>query len=231
MIDPTPLRAIALDLDDTLWPIWPTIRRAEQVLQDWLRPHAPRAAALCADREAATRIRQDVNARLAHLAHDLSALRREAIRQVLREVGEDTALADPAFEVFFAARQQVSLFDDALPALQRLAARYPLVAISNGNADVQRVGIGAYFQASVSARDCGVAKPDPRIFWAAAERLLVQPHELLHIGDDAALDVVGARRAGMPCIWLNRDRQDWAHPGEAPPTVSGLTELVDHLLA
>ena len=38
MLDLSRIRAITLDLDDTLWPVWPTIHRAEQVLSDWLAP-------------------------------------------------------------------------------------------------------------------------------------------------------------------------------------------------
>ena len=47
-LDVSRIRAITLDLDDTLWPIWPTITRAENVLQAWLADHAPATAALCA---------------------------------------------------------------------------------------------------------------------------------------------------------------------------------------
>ena len=46
MLDLSRIRAITLDLDDTLWPVWPTIHRAEQVLSDWLMQHAPATAAL-----------------------------------------------------------------------------------------------------------------------------------------------------------------------------------------
>mgnify|MGYP003353772201 CR=1 FL=1 len=35
-------RALTLDLDDTLWPVWPAIERAEAVLHDWLKAHANR---------------------------------------------------------------------------------------------------------------------------------------------------------------------------------------------
>ena len=48
-------QALTLDLDDTLWPIWPTIARAEQALQDWLRQHAPRTALDHAALDAATK--------------------------------------------------------------------------------------------------------------------------------------------------------------------------------
>jgi hypothetical protein len=60
---------------------------------------------------------------------------------------------------FFAARQRVELFDDALPALQFLSQRWPVVALSNGNANVHVVGIGEHFHASLSASAAGMAKP------------------------------------------------------------------------
>ena len=117
MIDISRIKAITLDLDDTLWPVWPTIGRAEVVLQTWLSTHAPGAAALSADAELKKAIRAEINARHADRAHDLSFLRRESIRTLLQQAGEPVSLAEAAFEVFFAERQRVDLFDDALPAL------------------------------------------------------------------------------------------------------------------
>jgi len=215
MLDLRRIQAITLDLDDTLWPVWPTIRRAEQVLLDWLDQHAPQAAALARDTEAHQALRRQVNARHPQQAHDLSFLRREAIRALLVQTGHDPALAEPAFEVFFAERQRVDLFDDALPALAFWSARWPVVAVSNGNADVHRVGIGAHFHASVSARDVGVAKPDARIFLAAARAAGVPAEAVLHVGDDAHLDAVGALAVGMQVAWVNRAGQAWPH-GDSP---------------
>lgn len=200
---PDRIRALTLDLDDTLWPIWPTIGRAEAVLHGWLAAHAPRVvqrfdpAAMRAAREAVARERPD-------WAHDLSALRRESIRRLLAAADEDEALAGPAFDVFFAERQRVDLYDDALPALQRLAARWPVLALSNGNADLERIGLAAWFRGSLGARELGVGKPDRRIFDAACARLDCAPHEVLHVGDDLALDVRGALDAGMQAAWVRR---------------------------
>ena len=169
MLDRHKVRAITLDLDDTLWPIWPTIARAETALQDWLRERAPQASALLADPQQRHGLREQALAAHPALTHQLSAVRREMIRLALARGGEDTALAGPAFEVFFEVRQQVVLFDDALPTLEALAARYPLVAVSNGNADLGRMGLGRFFRASLSAERLGVGKPDARIFQAGAE--------------------------------------------------------------
>ena len=226
------IRAITLDLDDTLWPVRPTIEHAEDALRAWLDAHAPRAGALARDRDAASAARQAVRAAHPHAIHDLTLLRREAIRHVLHAAGEDPALAEPAFEVFFAARQRVTLYDDALPALVALAARWPVVALSNGNADVHRVGIGAHFHASVNAASVGAAKPDARIFLAGAAEAGVAAEQVLHIGDDLALDVAGAQAAGMQTAWIRRpgDLLPDDYPNVRPDaTVPDLWDLLELL--
>ncbi len=231
MFEVSAIRALSLDLDDTLWPIGPTILRAEDELAQWLAGPAPRAAALLADSAQRVQLRQHVVRTRPDIHHDLSALRRESIRQALHQAGEDPALAEPAFEVFFAARMRVDLFPDVLAALARLSARFPLLALSNGNADVGRVGLGAYFSHSISARECGFAKPDPRIFHLAAGRLGLAPEQVLHVGDDPGMDVLGALDAGMPVVWVNRQGQDWPHTAQPHRTVQDLHGLCELLAA
>jgi HAD superfamily hydrolase (TIGR01509 family) len=224
-LDLARIRAISIDLDDTLWPIWPTIARAEAVLHAWLEQQAPATAELFADAQALRAIREEMVDLRPDLRGDLSALRRESIRLALSRAGDDPALAEPAFELFFAERNRVELFDDARSTLAFLSARYPVVALSNGNADVQRIGIGAYFRASISASDCGMAKPDARIFHLAASAAQVAPDAVLHVGDDAALDVQGAVAAGMQAVWINTEQKAWPHGPSTHATVSSLTAL------
>ena len=221
------IKAITLDLDDTLWPIWPTIERAEKVLLEWLSAHAPMTSALFANPAALREIRAETTTARPDLKHDMSALRRESIRLALTRAGDDPQLAEPAFEAFFAERQRVTLFDDVLPALEFLAKRFPLVALSNGNADVHRVGVGHFFRASVCAREFGVGKPDPRIFHAAAGAVDTRPEHILHVGDDVTLDALGALNAGMQAAWLNRSDAIWPHEQEPHVTLTHLGELKD----
>jgi len=209
----------------------PTIARAEQVLQTWLTVHAPKTALLCEQPGVKQAIRAEINQRHADKAHDFSFLRREAIRESLVRAGDAPHLADLAFEVFFAERQNVTLYEGVKPALDRLAARYPLVGLSNGNADVFRTEAGPYFKAAVSARVFGVAKPDVRIFEAAAAQLHLATASVLHLGDDAVTDVLGAQNAGMQTAWVNTQGHAWPHDSAQPLTVSHLAELCDHLLA
>lgn len=225
MLDISRVQAITIDLDDTLWPIWPTIARAEKVLIEWLLTVAPGTSALLASPDTARMLRAQAAAQNTHLSHDLSVLRRETIRLALRQAGEDEALTNQGFDVFFAERQRVDLFDDAIATLEFLSARHPVVALSNGNSNLQLIGIDRFFKASISAREFGIAKPDPRIFHEAARVLDLEPGAILHIGDDATLDAHGALGAGMQAVWLNRGDTAWPH--EAPPhaTVRDLAAL------
>ena len=101
-----------------------------------------------------------------------------------------------------------------------------MVALSNGNADVQCIGIGHYFRSSISASEFGAAKPDVRIFHAAATAVDVLPHEVLHVGDDATLDAQGALNAGMQAVWINSANHPWPHDDVQPhATVDSLTAL------
>src|SRR5215208_6842464 len=225
MLDITRIKAISLDLDDTLWPISPTIRSAEKVLHQWMVDYAPMAAALFSSPSALHEIRNHMAASRPDLKNDLSAVRRESIRLALYRAGENPLLAEQAFEVFFAERQRVTLFDDVRPSLQFLAARFPLVSVSNGNADVERVGLGSYFRAAVSAREFGVGKPDPRIFHAAAGAVDLTTGQVLHVGDDATLDALGALNASMQAAWVNRSDHLWPHEVEPHLKLANLTEL------
>lgn len=230
MLDIARIKAITLDLDDTLWPIGPTILRAEYLLADWLADCAPGAARVFADPQARLALRAEVTRARPDIGHDLSALRLETIRAALQQCQEDPGLAEPAFAVFFAERMRVELFDDALPALRAMASRYPLLAVTNGNAHVDRVGLGGLFTHHLSAGDFGVAKPDARIFHAAARLAAVQPHEVLHVGDDAAMDVLGALGAGMQAVWVNRTGHAWPHDEQPHHTVTRLTDLAALLI-
>ncbi|MDM0048586.1 HAD family hydrolase [Variovorax sp. J22R115] len=224
-LDVKRIAAISLDLDDTLWPIWPTIERAERVLHQWLVREAPKTASLLITPGVLRELREATAKERSDLAHDLSALRRESIRAALRRAGEDPALADPAFDAFFAERQRVTLYDDVLPALRWLSERYPLVAISNGNADLNLTGVSRWFRSGFNAREFGSGKPHAPIFRAAAASVGLLPKDVLHVGDDAVLDVVGALEAGMQAAWLVRDERPWEHGARPQLIVPNLHAL------
>ena len=221
--------ALTLDLDDTLWPIWPTIDRAESLMHDWLRANA-QATASRFDRAALRSLRESVVRENPQWLHDLSAIRVEGLRRALQMAGDDPALAEPAFDVFFAARQEVVLYDDAIAALDRLSQRFPLMALTNGNADLERIGLAPFFRGSVTARKLGVAKPDRRIFHHACEQLGFAPAQVMHIGDDFEMDVTGAVNAGLQAVWLRREVSADPAGGSGYRVFGDLSALADALL-
>ncbi len=212
------IKGLTLDLDDTLWPVWPAIERAEAAVHAWLLTHA-HATARRFDVPALRELRETVGLERPEWAHDFTRMRLESLLRALTLAGDDPALAQPAFDVFFAARNRVELFPDALPALSALARRWPIVALTNGNADLTSIGLSVHFAATVAARSFGVGKPDSRIFHEACRLLDAPPHEVLHIGDDWALDVVGAHRAGLRTAWVRRGEQAPASPEVTPDCI------------
>jgi HAD superfamily hydrolase (TIGR01549 family) len=225
------IQAITLDLDDTLWPVAPTIAGAEQALLHWLLANTPKTAELTQQAEVKQAIRQSVVAKHTTKAHDLGFLRCEVIRETMRQAGDDPQLADKAYEVFNAARQRVTLYDGVAEALARLSAKYRLVAISNGTADVFVTPAAPYFHAAFKAHEAGFAKPDAKIYQLAIAHLALDPEQVLHVGDDAHADAWGAREAGLHTVWINPNGHAWTHVSPQPWTVRHLNEVADHLQA
>lgn len=224
-----PIRAITLDLDDTVWPFAPIGVRIEQTLDAFLRTHSPATAEMFPV-EKMRELRARVFADNAHLLHDLSALRQLTIEHALRESGGDVGLLDAAYEVFYAERNKVEYYPDSLAALERIAARVPVAALTNGNADLERVGIAHLFAFTLGAREHGVAKPDASIFHAACTRLGFAHCDVLHVGDHIEMDVAGAARAGLKSCWINREDRRWEHPELTPDLeFDTLTALADWL--
>jgi putative hydrolase of the HAD superfamily len=141
-------------------------------------------------------------------------------------------MVELAFERFYHERNQVELFEDVLPALERLRSKYRLLALTNGNADLKRIGIDHYFELILTARAVGHAKPDARIFAALMAGADLAPQQILYVGDEPLADVEGPRNAGIEAVWVNRLEQEWPR-NLAPPrhAVRTLHELVDWLEA
>jgi len=114
----------------------------------------------------------------------------------------------------FVARMPVD--ERAGPLLARLHGRYRLAILSNWplawaiDAIVERAGWRGYLEAIVVSERVGWVKPHPAIFSATTEALGVTPQELLHVGDDWAADIVGAKRAGARAAYLD------ARPAASP---------------
>ena len=220
---------IGFDLDDTLWEVGPIIIRAEAKLNKWLVDAAP---ALQFDVINMRELRHDILVRSPELAKQITELRRQIILTALTKskVADAEFIANQAIEIFLAARNEIDFFDGALDVLSSLATDYRLGALSNGNADIHRIGLSHLFDFAFSAEDVGKPKPDPALFIKALEHTGVDPHKMVYVGDDPALDVDAANLVGLKTVWLDHGKKP---AGESKPdiTIYNIKELPEAIKA
>jgi len=218
--------AICFDLDNTLWDVEPVLMRAERILTDWLKVRYPRIPERFSTSDI-VEMRASLLREQPQQAHDLSWLRRETIARLGEAVGYEREMAHEAFALWHAARNQIEPFADVVPALETLKRRYRLATLSNGNADLAKIGLAHHFEVTLSAGALGCAKPDARAYARLADVLTLKPAEILFVGDEPHADVVGPRTAGMQTVWVNRGGVVWpdALPA-ADACISGLDGLV-----
>ena len=214
MIDRMTISCITFDLDDTLWESGPVLANAEAKFYEWIERTCPEIAhnhsydALVAHRH--THYDSIPESR-----HDLTRARLLWLESLLREWGYGAELAEVGFRVFWKHRNAVTLFDDVPRVLDKLGERYAIGAITNGNADVHRIGIGHHFDFVVTPAEAGAAKPDSAIFELALDAAGASPGSVVHVGDDPVRDVSGAAAIGLRTVWMNPEGRTW--PGEKRP--------------
>lgn len=157
-------------------------------------------------------------------AAGLAAVRAGAEAVVARRL---PGVAADAAATALRAALRYRLFDDVLPALDALAARgVALGVVSDWDASLPEVladlGIGGRFAVVAASAVVGARKPDPALFLHAAAVLGVPPGSVVHVGDDPARDLAGARAAGMRAVLVDRAG---VHGGAWAPTVSDLGGL------
>ena len=220
------LQAITFDLDFTLWDLTGVLKNAEAAQYAFLSAHYPEVCRRYSS-EALVELRLQLAESNPQLRHNVTELRKAALREAASSCGYDEAMVTAAFNVFLDARHRVHLFDDTLPLLRKLEGRYVLGVITNGNADVGRLGLRGHFDFVLSPMDVGAAKPDRIIFEAACNLAGFEPAEIMHVGDEPESDVIGAADYGMQAVWYNRHRLPWPDHLEPRPhrCVDSLTSL------
>ena len=206
------IKVISFDLDDTLWPCSPTIINAERQLHHWLSENVPEITAHY-DLYQLRDKRRDFLKAHPELAHDMSALRIRSLEQLAAELDLPVDWIQPAFDVFYEARQQVTLFDDVKPVLDILNQEFTMVSLTNGNANPVMTGISHWFDFSLNAATVGKLKSEPDIYRQVHEKAGIQPAQMVHIGDDPHNDIAGAKSAGSAAIWVNRENRSWEQKG------------------
>ncbi|WP_281648483.1 HAD-IA family hydrolase [Parendozoicomonas sp. Alg238-R29] len=203
------IQLITFDLDDTLWDNGPVIRKAVKECYSWLLKKCPELEGVY-DSVSLNDLKDEIKSTRPEFAHRVSEVRVVGMKMALERVGYKTdeamILAREAFEVFHHWRHQIELFEGAEEVLEQLAEKYPLAVVTNGNADVKKLGLGKYFRFSVSAEDMNRSKPDPVVFMRVLELAGVTPEHAIHVGDNLITDVQGASDVGMRTVWFNPDK-------------------------
>ena len=145
----------------------------------------------------------------------------------------DDALADDVFAGFLGCYQAAwRAFDDAAAVIDRARRAGLAVGIlTNGDETIQtdklrRTGLLRDDVPVFASSALPAAKPDPRAYLTACDRLGVAPAATLMVGDSLRHDVVGAQRAGLQARLLDRHgRYDGPQPGAEVRTVRSLAEV------
>ncbi len=122
------------------------------------------------------------------------------------------------------------LFPYAIESLEYLAPKYPLHLITNGFQEVQEqkfniARLDSFFKTVTTSEEAGIKKPEPEIFHFAMNKAGTTAIESIIIGDDLAVDVVGARNVGMDQVYFNTEGK--RHKEEVTFEIKSLKELMD----
>ena len=219
------IKVLSFDLDDTLWPCSPTIQRAEKLLYQWLSDHVPVITQRYDLKQLREKRRLLLNSH-AELAHDMTQLRIKSFEQLTQEFELAPGWIATAFETFYEARQQITLYDDVKPVLDELNKVFQLVSLTNGNADTVKTGVDHWFDFALNSATVGKMKSEPDIYWQVQKWANIDAQQMVHIGDHPLQDVSGAQSAGVFAIWLNREQKQWTLDDCQPDAViSSLHEL------
>ena len=151
---------------------------------------------------------------------------REHIDQIAWEVLQ--------YEHALFSRNNATLYEDVLPALDRLQQiDLKMGLISNWDtplhAMVEELGLAPYFDVVVASHDQRVrsAKPDGAIFEYALNAVDVPAEEAIHVGDSFEADIMGARATGIRAVLLDRDGTQTGQWRESIQTLHTLPNLLN----
>lgn len=202
------IKAMSFDLDDTLYDNAPYMRKAEQQLMVFL--HRSFSKTRHTDHAFWRRCKARQLFTQPELHSDMGLLRKKTIQQGLFACGYSEAQAEAGseqcFQYFYQQRSDFKVDKNICSLLSRLARKIPLIAITNGNVDLDRIGIGRSFQLCFKANLTQPMKPSRHMFNQAVEYLSLPAKQILHVGDNLNTDVYGAINAGFASAWYAHNR-------------------------
>jgi|SRR5665213_3542389 len=121
----------------------------------------------------------------------------------------------------------------AIPIITALKTTMKIAVVTNGfvteqDEKIRLCGLEGKIDVLAISEKVGVKKPDREIFDHVLSELRISASEAVMIGDSWRHDVLGARNAGIPAVWLNRYQEECPEPGTAVEVTS--LEPVDRLL-
>ena len=130
-----------------------------------------------------------------------------------------------------AARECIN---EALPMLERLHERYPMMLVSNfyGNIDevLRDYGIRHLFKGIIESAVVGVRKPNPTLFRLGVDALELEASEVLVVGDSLRKDIEPAESLGCQVLWLKG--KGWTDEEDAqthPHMITSVTQVLNYL--
>ena len=206
------IKVISFDLDDTLWPIMPTILNAEKVTNNWIKENYPGVGSLLGSKDI-IQIRDNLLKKNTGLINQLSKLRELSFIELGLLAGyteeEAKRMASSSFKIFFSERNNIVLYEGVEECLKSLKKQYSLGVITNGNADLKKIGIDHYFDFNFSASDLNASKPDPVMFEAVKEFTGYEGQQMCHVGDHPINGVKASYDCDMNPIWFNKEGLEW----------------------
>lgn len=203
------VKAMTFDLDDTLYDNHPYIVAAEKKLFSFMFEHWPELQKI--GKEGWRQFRRECVRDNPLLAHDMIALRLCVLTKLFTVVGLTGAALEDAvqrsYDEFYFQRSNFKVSDVYVEVLKGLAANIPVLAITNGNVDIERVGLGECFHKVYHASVQQRSKPYRDMFDKASAYLDIPAKNILHIGDNLDKDVFGALNAGYMAAWFADNRK------------------------
>ena len=200
-----PFKAISFDLDDTLYDNHPVIKKAEEDFMLYLTSTYPQLEQL--DVRKWNLYKNLLAEENPTLKHDVSLWRKEIIKRVMVVYGiamvNAIEYSEVALQKFLALRSDFSVPIESIKLLEELALSFPVIAITNGNVDVEKIGLADKFQFVLKAGDGFNSKPDIALFQQAALQLGIEVKDILHVGDHLISDVYGAQNNNAQAVWFN----------------------------
>lgn len=226
------IKAISFDLYNTLVQFWPPLDEVQQAACRELGLHVCKTSIRRGYSVADVYFNEENGRHSLGLRSDDERLdffaRYEQI--ILENAGAPVslALARQIWAMAMTIPKDFIAFDDTIPALEELRAQgYRLGVLSNLRRDMEqlceKLGLAPYLDFCISPTEAGAEKPNPAMFLEALKRVSVKAAEAVHVGDQYASDVLGARAVGMHGVLI--DRGGWRDDVTDCPKIASLSEL------